>query len=81
MDGLGTVRCAPRLVVVEWKTTRCALSHLAEFQTSTVFNRDFDFHCSICYNYFHDFKRPVEYATMKIEILIENGRSLKLRQT
>jgi hypothetical protein len=32
------------------------------------------------YNYFHDFKKRVEYATMKIEILIENGRSLKLRQ-
>ena len=32
------------------------------------------------YNYFHDFKKPVEYATVKIEILIENGRSLKLHQ-
>src|ERR1700733_906086 len=31
------------------------------------------------YNYFHDFRIPVEYATMKIEITIENGRSLKLR--
>ena len=25
--------------------------------------------------------RPVKYATMKIEIMIENGRSLKLHQT
>jgi hypothetical protein len=33
------------------------------------------------YNYFHDFMSPVEYATMKIEITIENDRSLKLRQT
>ena len=33
------------------------------------------------YNYFHDFKKPVEYATIKFENSIENGRSLKLRQT
>ena len=33
------------------------------------------------YNYFHDFKKPEKYATIKIEILIENGQSLKLRQT
>jgi hypothetical protein len=33
------------------------------------------------YNYFHDFISPVEYAMMKIEIVIENDRSLKLRQT
>jgi hypothetical protein len=33
------------------------------------------------YNYFHDFMSPVEYATMKIEIAIENDRSLKLCQT
>jgi hypothetical protein len=33
------------------------------------------------YNYFHDFMSPVEYATMKFEIAIENDRSLKLRQT
>jgi hypothetical protein len=33
------------------------------------------------YNYFNDFMSPVEYATTKIEIAIENDRSLKLRQT
>ena len=33
------------------------------------------------YNYFYDFRRPVKYATMEIEIAIENSRSLKLRQT
>ena len=33
------------------------------------------------YNYFHDFRRPVKCATIKIEVVIENGRSLKLRQT
>jgi hypothetical protein len=33
------------------------------------------------YNYFHDFKTPVEYATREIKIAIENGRSLKLCQT
>jgi hypothetical protein len=32
------------------------------------------------YNYFHDFRRPVEYATMEINIVIENGQSLKLHQ-
>jgi len=30
---------------------------------------------------FYDFRRSVEYATMKIEIAIENGRSLKHHQT
>jgi hypothetical protein len=33
------------------------------------------------YNYFHDFRTAVKYATINIEIAIENGRSLKLRQT
>jgi hypothetical protein len=33
------------------------------------------------YNYFHDFKTPVKYAMREIKIVIENGRSLKLRQT
>ena len=33
------------------------------------------------YNYFHDFRTAVKYATIKIEITIENGRSLKLRPT
>ena len=33
------------------------------------------------YNYFHNFSIPVKCATMKIEIAIENGRSLKLHQT
>jgi hypothetical protein len=32
------------------------------------------------YNYFHDFRTPVEYATREIKIAIENGRNLKLRQ-
>jgi hypothetical protein len=31
-------------------------------------------------NYFHDFRWPVECVTIKIAIVIENGRSLKLRQ-
>ena len=35
---------------------------------------------SICH-YFYDFKRAIAYATMKIEIAIENGWSLKLHQT
>ena len=33
------------------------------------------------YNYFHDFRSFLKYATIQIEIVIENGRSLKLRQT
>ena len=33
------------------------------------------------YNYIHDFRRFLKYATMKVESAIENGRSLKLRQT
>ena len=33
------------------------------------------------YYYFHDFKRPVKCAMIKFKIAIENGRSLKLRQT
>ena len=33
------------------------------------------------FNYFDDFKMTVIYATMKIEIMIENGWSLKLRQS
>ena len=32
------------------------------------------------YNYFHNFRRPARYATMKIEIVIENGWNLKLCQ-
>jgi hypothetical protein len=32
------------------------------------------------YNYFCDFRRPVNHATMKIKITIENGWSLKLHQ-
>jgi hypothetical protein len=32
------------------------------------------------YNYFHDFRRVVKCAMMKIEIAIENGWSLTLRQ-
>src|ERR1700733_1472895 len=51
MDGLGTVRWAPRLVVVEWKTTRCALSRLAEFQTPTIFDCDCDLNRSKAYRY------------------------------
>jgi hypothetical protein len=31
--------------------------------------------------YFHNFRMPVKSATMKIESAIENGQSLKLRQT
>src|SRR6202011_3553444 len=37
MDGLGTVRWALRSVVVELKTTQCAFSRLAEFQTPIIF--------------------------------------------
>jgi hypothetical protein len=33
------------------------------------------------YNYFHDFRTPVKYATMTIKIGIENSWSLKLCQT
>jgi hypothetical protein len=33
------------------------------------------------YNYFHNFRISVKCATIKIEIAIENGRSLKLHQT
>jgi hypothetical protein len=33
------------------------------------------------YDYFRDFRKPVNCATMKMEITIENGRSLKLRYT
>jgi hypothetical protein len=33
------------------------------------------------FNYFQEFRRPVKYAMMEIEIVIENSRSLKLRQT
>ena len=33
------------------------------------------------FNHFHDFKIAVTYATMKIEIAIENRWSLKLCQT
>jgi hypothetical protein len=32
------------------------------------------------YNYFYNFKSPVEYAMMKIEITIRNGQSLELCQ-
>jgi hypothetical protein len=32
-------------------------------------------------NNFHNFRRLVKYATMKIESMIENGWSLKLHQT
>jgi hypothetical protein len=32
------------------------------------------------YNYFHNFKKPVKYAAIKIKDLIENGQSFKLRQ-
>ena len=32
-------------------------------------------------NYFHDFRRPVKNATMKIRIVIKNGWSFKLHQT
>src|ERR1700683_30107 len=32
------------------------------------------------YNYIHDFRRLLKYATMKVESAIENGRSLKLHQ-
>src|ERR1700736_920848 len=37
MDGLGTVQSALCSVVDELKTTQCALSRLAEFQTLTTF--------------------------------------------
>lgn len=33
------------------------------------------------YNYVHNFRRLVKYAPLKIEIVIENGWSLKLHQT
>jgi hypothetical protein len=33
------------------------------------------------YEYFHDFRTPVEYAMREIKIVIENSRSLKLHQT
>ena len=33
------------------------------------------------HNYYADFKIPVKCATMKMTIAIDNGRSLKLRQT
>ena len=33
------------------------------------------------YNYIYDFGKFLKYATMKVESAIENGRSLKLRQT
>jgi len=51
MDGLGTVRWAPRSMVVEWKTTRCALSRLAEFQTPMIFDCDCDLNHSKAYKY------------------------------
>jgi hypothetical protein len=31
-------------------------------------------------NYFHNFRRPTKYSTMKTEIAIENGWSLELHQ-
>src|SRR6267154_6585386 len=40
----------------------------------------FDYEKSIV-NYFHDFMWPVECVAIKIAIVIENSRSLKLRQT
>ena len=33
------------------------------------------------YTILHDFRRPVESATIEIEITIGNDRNLKLRQT
>ena len=32
-------------------------------------------------NNFYDFRKPVKYAMIKFAIVIENGRSLKLRPT
>src|SRR6267154_865426 len=49
MDGLGTVRWASHLVVVELKTTRCAFSRLAEFQTPIIFDCDCDLNRSKTY--------------------------------
>src|SRR5882762_441447 len=41
----------PCLVLIEWEATgkHINLSHLAEFQTPTIFNCEFDLHCSILY--------------------------------
>src|SRR5882762_4450659 len=38
-------------------------------------------HVENMYNHFHDFRRSIFRAMIKIAIVIENGRSLKLRQT
>jgi hypothetical protein len=52
MDGLGTVRWASHLVVVELKTTRCAFSRLAEFQTPIIFDCDCDLNRSKAYRHY-----------------------------
>ena len=46
MDGLDMAQWASHLVVVKLKTMQCALSHLAEFQTPTIFDCDCDLICS-----------------------------------
>ena len=51
MDGLGTVRWAPCSVVVEWKTTQCALSRLVEFQTLMIFDCNCNLNGSKAYKY------------------------------
>src|ERR1700683_4335741 len=68
LDGLGTVQWASCLVVVESKTTQCALSRLAEFQTPTIFNCDLN--CSKAYRHSKIVKIINHIFCMNVNVLI-----------
>src|SRR5882762_10785385 len=70
MDRLGTVRGASQSVVVELKTTQCALSRLAEFQTPTIFNCDCDLMRSKAYRHSKIVKIIIDTFCMNINVYI-----------
>src|ERR1700727_2005272 len=56
---------------------------LARLYNSNWLGKNYIFipiHVESVHNYLYDFRRPITCATIKITIVIENGRSLKLRQ-
>src|ERR1700683_4419830 len=56
--------------------------HITRLTGQNCSNRNYRYntmYVESIHNYFSDFRKPVNCATMKMEITIENSRSLKLR--